>query len=82
MILDIYLFNLKDVDENKIQFETDGGEALVTIQIKGGNELVQVYENGESDDFTDQFQIKTKDIEQARKLQTALRMLAEDCNNK
>jgi hypothetical protein len=75
----IYEFNLKDVDVNKIQFGTNKGEALVTIQIKGGNDLVQVYENGEADDFTDEFQIKAKDIEQARKLETALKMLTTAC---
>ncbi len=77
-----YEFNLKDVDFNKIQFQTHGAEALVTIQIKGGNDLVQVYENGESDDFTDKFQIKAKDIEQARKLETALKMMTEACAGK
>lgn len=75
----VYEFNLKDVDVNKIQFETDRGEALVSIQIKGENDLVQVYENGESDDFTDSFKIKSKDVEQARKLQTALRKITEKC---
>ena len=75
----VYEFNLKDVDVNKIHFETDGGEALVTIQIKGGNDLIQVYENGEADDFTDEFQMKAKDIEQARKLETALKMMTESC---
>jgi len=75
-------FNLKDVDVNKIQFETDGAEALVTIQIKGENDLIQKYENGENDDFTDKFQIKTKDIEQARKLEAALKMMTESCIKK
>ncbi|MGM0620427.1 MAG: hypothetical protein ACQETJ_05225, partial [Bacteroidota bacterium] len=75
-----YQFNLKDVDVNKIQFETKKGEALVTIHIKGGNDLVQVYENGEADNFTDEFQIKAKDIEQARKLETALKMMTEACD--
>jgi hypothetical protein len=75
----IYEFNLKDVDVNKIQFGTNKGEALVTIQIKGGNDLIQVYENGESDGFEDGFQIKAKDIEQARKLETALKMLTGAC---
>ena len=75
----VYEFNLKDVDVNKIQFETDGAEALVTIQIKGENDLVQVYENGEAEDFESEFQIKTRDVEQARKLQTALKMLTEKC---
>jgi hypothetical protein len=75
----VYEFNLKDVDVNKIQFETNKGEALVTIQIKGGNDLVQVYENGEVDGFENEFQIKTKDIEQARKLETAFKMMTEVC---
>lgn len=75
----VYEFNLKDVDVNKIHFETDGGEALVILQIKGGNELIQVYENGEADDFTDEFQIKAKDLEQARKLETAFKMITESC---
>ncbi|SHI88355.1 hypothetical protein SAMN05444280_107102 [Tangfeifania diversioriginum] len=75
----VYEFNLKDVDVNKIHFETDGAEALVTIQIKGENDLVQVYENGEADDFTDEFQIKAKDLEQARKLETAFKMMTESC---
>jgi hypothetical protein len=75
----IYEFNLKDVDVNKIQFATNKGEALVAIQIKGGNKLVQVYENGEADDFTDKLQIKAKDLEQARKLETAFKMMTEAC---
>lgn len=77
-----YEFNMKDVDVNKIQFETNKGEALVTIQIKGGNDLVQTFENGEASKFTDSFRIKATDVEQARKLEAGLKMLAETCNEK
>ncbi|MCB0806240.1 MAG: hypothetical protein KDC05_10615 [Bacteroidales bacterium] len=75
-----YEFNLKDLDIYKIQFNTKGSEAFVNIEVKGGNDLVKSYENGEVDKYTDGFQIKAKDVEQARKIETALRMVTEKCN--
>ncbi|SMO55011.1 hypothetical protein SAMN06265379_102415 [Saccharicrinis carchari] len=75
-----YQFNLKDVDANKIQFLTQKGEALLTLAIKGGKDLVQVFENGEADKFTHEVFIKTLDLEQARRLMTGLRMMADACN--
>ena len=77
-----YDFNLKDIDPYKIQFDTRGNEVFLTMQVKGGNDLVKKYENGEVDKYTDGFEIRAKDIEQARKLETALRMITESCGEK
>ncbi len=77
-----YDFNLKDIDPYKIQFNTRGNEVFLTMQVKGGNDLVKKFENGEVDKFTDGFEIRAKDIEQARKLETALRMITESCGEK
>ncbi|HYX08167.1 MAG TPA: hypothetical protein VE912_15660 [Bacteroidales bacterium] len=77
-----YDFNLKDIDPYKIQFNTKGNEVFLTMQVKGGNDLVKKYENGEVDKYTDSFEIRAKDIEQARKLETALRMITESCGEK
>lgn len=75
-----YEFNLKDVDPYKIQFNTKGSEAFVILEIKGGNDLIKTIENGEVDKYSAGLQVKAKDVEQARKLETALKMMTDVCS--
>ncbi len=77
-----YLFNLKDVDANKIRFETKGNAVILNIEIKGQNKLIQVFKDGGSDNYVNKIQLKAASIDQGRKLETALRMMAELCAKK
>lgn len=72
-------FNLKDIDVNKIHFETRKSEAMIVLPTKGGNKLIQEFENGEADNFSNELQMKAVDLEQARKLEAAFKMLTKSC---
>jgi hypothetical protein len=77
-----YEFNLKDVDAHKVLFNTRRSEAFVNLEIKGSNNLVKSYKDGEVQRYISSFQIKAKDVEEGRKLESALKMMALSCEEK
>lgn len=74
-----YKWNFKDIDQPKTHFSTKGAEVLVNLETKGGNKLIQVFEDGEADNFDDEVSIFAENIEQARKLVSALKIITENC---
>jgi hypothetical protein len=75
-----YLFNLKDVDANKIRFDTKGNAVIIDIEIKGKSKLIQVFKDGGADNYVYKIQLKAANIDQGRKLETALRVMTEACS--
>lgn len=76
-----YLFNWSDINPSKISFETRSKEVFIEVETKGKKELIQVVENGEVDDYERDFSIRCKDIESARALVAAMKVLAKDCSD-
>ncbi|MEM1137144.1 MAG: hypothetical protein AAGI07_15000 [Bacteroidota bacterium] len=78
-VLHDYEFNFRDIDLHKIHFDTKGTEVLVNMEVRGKNKLIKSYKNGDVDKYIYRFDIKTEDIEQARKLVAALKKKTENC---
>ncbi|MEM9829606.1 MAG: hypothetical protein AAF944_03160 [Bacteroidota bacterium] len=70
-----YTVNLADLDERSISFDTKGALVLVTAETQGGQNLVQVTENGQPENYQDEITLIATDIEQARLLEQAWRQL-------
>lgn len=75
----VYKFNLIDINPMKVEFETSGDEVQVNLTTMGGNDLIEVIENGETDDFEDAISLRAGSIEQARDIETALKHLIDLC---
>ena len=74
-----YSFNWADINPKKIDFNTKGDELFLTAEVNGRKELIQVKENGETDDYEKEVEIRCADIESARALAAAWKFLAEHC---
>ncbi|MEO1213684.1 MAG: hypothetical protein AAFY45_09180 [Bacteroidota bacterium] len=74
-----YLFNWQDINPSKISFSTKGKEVFVSGETKGKKDLIEVAENGEVDDYEKSFKILCSDIESARAMVAAMKLLAKSC---
>ena len=61
-----YVVNVADLDERSITFDTKGAFVIVTAEVQGGQDLVQVIENGRHEGYQDDLTFIASDIEQAR----------------
>ena len=78
----VYKFNLIDINPMKVEFETSGDEVQVNLTTMGGNDLIEVIENGETDDFDDEISIWANDVEEARDISKAIEYLVGICSEK
>ncbi|MEM9672150.1 MAG: hypothetical protein AAF992_06115 [Bacteroidota bacterium] len=70
-----YVANMVDFNEQSVSFNTKRGDVWVSLETIGGRDLIQVFENGEPDNYDHELQIRATDIEQARVLEKALKSL-------
>ena len=75
----IYKFNYVDINVHKIAFDTKGEEVLLHLETIGGNDLIEIIEDGVTDDFDDEIEIRATGIEEARKIEMALKHLTKLC---
>ncbi|MGF1635962.1 MAG: hypothetical protein ACFCUU_02735 [Cyclobacteriaceae bacterium] len=76
-----YKFNLKDINQHQVIFDTKKNEVFISLETKGSkNKVIETIKNGASDSFTDKFTFLAKDVEEARKLELAFRLLAANCD--
>lgn len=76
----LYKFNCIDMNIHKTSFDTDGNEVFVELETIGGNDLIEVIEDGVTDDFENDLSIRATDIEEARKIEMALEHLITICS--
>jgi hypothetical protein len=76
----LYKFNCIDMNIHKTSFDTDGNEVFVELETIGGNDLIEVIEDGVTDDFENELSIRATDIEEARKIEMALEHLINICS--
>jgi hypothetical protein len=67
-----YSFNAADINSSSIDFETKNEFVYITAQTKGKTKLIEVFKNGEKENYTNSFDFYVEDIEQSRKLKNAL----------
>lgn len=74
-----YLFNAADLNQYKIAFKTSKSSVYVEVETKGGKDLIRSFENGQVDDYVNDFEFYAKDIEQARGIVENFRSLVKEC---
>lgn len=71
-----YVFGLEDLLVNSIRAATKGKTAFVELEIKRGDDFIEVMEEGELE-YEDDLKIYGQDFEQAQRLAYALRTIVE-----
>ena len=74
-----YEWNMADINDNPISFDTKGEEILVTLSTIGDRELIKAIEDGEVDGYEDEVELRANNIEEARALVSAFKHLAGLC---
>jgi hypothetical protein len=75
----VYEWNFADLDLGDIDFDTKGDDILIKVETSGGRDLIEVRENGEVDDFENEFEIRASSIEEARAIVEAIKQLTKSC---
>lgn len=63
-----YEFNLSDIDPYAMREVTQKDVILVSMTVRNKQKLVKVYKNGTALNYTDQVEVRAKDIENARSM--------------
>lgn len=75
----IYEFNITDIHPENSKFTTDDDLVVINLETTGNKKLIKPYENGEADDFIDDFEIYADDILLAKKILAAFAALSRGC---
>ncbi len=75
-------FNAADLNENRIEFDTQRDLVVVSASVKGKKDLIRAYEDGEVKGYTDEVELYAASVEEARKLVDELKALAKSCGEK
>jgi hypothetical protein len=75
----VYEFMVSDIHEGNSEISVDGMLVEVILQTAGNEELIKPYENGEVEDFEDEFTIYADDVRLARLILSAFGALSEAC---
>lgn len=67
-----YIFNATDINLSSVDFETKNEFVFIQGQAKGNSKLIEVFENGEKENFTNKFEFYVEDIEAGRKIKNVL----------
>ena len=76
---EIYEWNMADINDNSVAFDTKGEDILVTLVTIGERDLIKVIEDGEVDGYEDEIELRANNIEEARALVSAFKHLAGLC---
>ncbi len=74
-----YEFHVSDIHAGSSSFSVKGKLIIINLETQGNEKLIKPYENGEADDFEDNFIIYSDDILMAKKILAALASLSEGC---
>ncbi len=77
----VWEFIASDIDGGDSDFSVDGELVEVHLKTSGGEDLIKPYENGEVDDFVDEFTVYTGDILMAKRILQAFGALSEACGD-
>ena len=68
-----YSFNLADLNDNGLSFDTEGSQVVIELETSGEADLIKVMENGGLDEYDDDFEFLANGIEEARYLVEAFK---------
>jgi len=74
-----YEFNITDIHPDNSKLSTDDELVVINLVTVGNKKLIKPYENGEADDFIDDFDIYADDILIAKKTLAAFVALSRVC---
>lgn len=74
-----YEFAASDIHKGSSNLSVDGRLIEISLKTEGGKKLIKPYENGEVEDFEDEFSIYADDILLAKRILTAFSALSESC---
>ena len=74
-----YEFMAQDIDSEKSTLEVNRNLIEIHLVTTGNRKLIKPYENGEVEDFDDEFTIYSDDVLLARKILAAFGVLAAEC---
>lgn len=66
-------FNLADLDDRNVSYQSQKDVILVELQIKGRQKFIKTFEDGTLQNYSSEVQILAKDIENARKIQQLIK---------
>ena len=76
---EVYTLNLGDLNDKKLALGVKGTSLFVETNVPNKKALVQVMENGESSNYSDDFTVRAEDIEQAKTIMVALETAIVHC---
>ena len=77
----VYEWNFTDLDRREIEFDTKGDEIIINVETSGSRKLIEVLENGETDDFENEFEIRANNIEEARAIVAGFKEMILFCKD-
>ena len=75
----IYEFMAPDISKDISALSVDGMIIEINLKTSGSKKLIKPYENGEVEDFDDEFAIYADDVRQAKEILSAFGVLSEKC---
>ncbi len=75
----VYEFTASDLHRDNSNLEVKGELIMINLGTRQGDELIKPYENGEVEDFEDEFSIYADDVVLAKKILAAFVALSETC---
>lgn len=71
-----YKFGLGDLNTDQISFDARGQEVKIHLEIKGGKKFIEILEQGTPKGFDNKLDLKANDIESARLITEALKVMS------
>lgn len=77
-----FVFNFKDLNKNVVKYSTKGKNIMIDFQTIGKNDFLKNIEDGEQQNYTDEFSVELSEIEDAIVLENVFKQIIELCENK
>ncbi len=79
-VTESHSFNLTDMDPAKVSLEVSGKDLSIELNTKNGNKYIRITENGELQNYDNEFEILVSSLEEARDIVQAFKYSIPLCN--
>ena len=77
--VEVFEFNLCDIDANLVNFSISGKNLFVKIETRYKQKIIKAYKNGKNQSFTSDLKIRVNDVEAARNIIEAIKAAVQKC---
>lgn len=77
--VEVFEFNLCDIDANLVNFSISGKDLFVKIETRYKQKIIKAYKNGKNQSFTNSVLICVSDVETARNIIDAIKAAVQKC---